>query len=330
MDLVRGGAILLVIAHHLRILQQIWDGGTPWVMLELSEGFAPFRMPTLLFASGLLLARSLRKPAGQFLRGKVRGLLWPWLLWSAVMLAILGWGNATNPLWWVNGMYTWFLMALFLYYLAGLITRRLHPGWLALASIVGWAAMPLLGIEYDMTGPRPDKFVYYAVFFFAGAALHRTLAERRIPWVMLAPALAIAAAWGLRAALQDREPVTPVIAQVVVLIAVIAAVGVAQRLPSLRALRPLEWLGRNSIVPYLVHLPVLELLMRHLDLPPSAGSAVLCFAVTLGVCALAIWLQPVTGFLYAFPSPRRRPTDVETPQPLPGPERPSEREPVRR
>lgn len=330
MDLLRGGAILLVIAHHLRLLQEIWDGAAPWAMVELSEGLAPFRMPALLFASGLLLARSLRKPAGQFLRGKVRGLLWPWLLWSAVMLPILGWGNAAHPLWWMNGMYTWFLIALFLYYLAGLLTRSIHPGWLALASIVGWAAMPLVGLEPDMTGPRPDKFVYYAVFFFGGAALHRLLAERRIPWTVLAPALVVAAAWGLRAALQDHEAFTPVIAQVVVLIAVIAAVGVAQRVPRLRALRPLEWLGRNSIVPYLVHLPVLELLMRHLDLAPSAGSFVLCFAATLGVCTLAILLRPATGVLYALPSPRRRPTDVEPPQPLPVPERASGREPARR
>ena len=37
MDLLRGTAILLVIAHHLRLVQQIWDGGTPWTMVELSE-----------------------------------------------------------------------------------------------------------------------------------------------------------------------------------------------------------------------------------------------------------------------------------------------------
>ena len=94
MDLLRGTAILLVIAHHLRLVQQIWDGGTPWAMVELSEALAPFRMPALLFASGLLLARSLRRPPGRFLAGKLRGLLWPWLLWSAVMLPILGWGHA--------------------------------------------------------------------------------------------------------------------------------------------------------------------------------------------------------------------------------------------
>jgi len=100
MDLLRGGAILLVIAHHLRLVQQAWDGSTPHLMVVLSEATAPFRMPVLLFASGLLLARSLQKPTGRYLTGKARALLWPWLLWSAVMLPILGWEHGGEPLWW--------------------------------------------------------------------------------------------------------------------------------------------------------------------------------------------------------------------------------------
>lgn len=302
MDLLRGTAILLVIAHHLRLVQQIWDGGTPWAMVELSEALAPFRMPALLFASGLLLARSLRRPPGRFLAGKLRGLLWPWLLWSAVMLPILGWGHADEPLWWLNGMYTWFLAALFCYYVVGLVTRRIHPGWIALASVVVWTALPLLGVAHDMVGPRPDKFVFYAVFFFAGAALRPVLARQSVPWAVTVPALAVAAAWALHAARIDAEPKVPVLTQVVVLLAVVGAVGVLQRLPRLRALRPVEWLGRNSIVPYLVHLPVIELLGRYSDLPAGPGTFALYYAVTIGVCVLAVLLRPVTGFLYAFPA----------------------------
>ena len=146
MDLLRGFAVLLVIAHHLRLVQEIWDGAAPHAAAILSEGTMPFRMPALLFASGLLLERSLRKPTARYLSGKARSLLWPWLLWSALMLPILGWENAREPLWWINGMYTWFLLALFLYYLIGLLARRIHPAWLALASVAGWTAMPLLGL----------------------------------------------------------------------------------------------------------------------------------------------------------------------------------------
>ncbi|MFJ6042172.1 acyltransferase family protein [Brachybacterium paraconglomeratum] len=302
MDLLRGTAILLVIAHHLRLVQQIWDGGTPWAMVELSEALAPFRMPALLFASGLLLARSLRRPPGRFLAGKLRGLLWPWLLWSAVMLPILGWGHADEPLWWLNGMYTWFLAALFCYYVIGLVTRRIHPGWIALASVVVWTALPLLGAAHDWLGPRPDKFIFYAVFFFAGAALRPLLARGPLPWPVVVPALAVAAGWAAYASKIDAEPRVPMLAQLVILLAVIGAVGVLQRLPRLLALRPVEWLGRNSVVPYLVHLPVVEMLGRHVDLPAGPGTFALYYAVTIGVCVLAVLLRPVTGFLYAFPA----------------------------
>ena len=311
MDLLRGTAILLVIAHHLRLVQQIWDGGTPWAIVELSEALAPFRMPALLFASGLLLARSLRRPPGRFLAGKLRGLLWPWLLWSAVMLPILGWGHADEPLWWLNGMYTWFLAALFCYYVIGLLTRRIHPAWVALASVVAWTALPLLGTAHDLLGPRPDKFVFYAVFFFAGAALRPLLARGPLPWPVVVPALAVAAGWAAYASKIDAEPRVPVLAQLVILLAVIGAVGVLQRLPRLLALRPVEWLGRNSVVPYLVHLPVVEMLGRHVDLPAGWGTFLLYYAITLGVCALAVGLRPWTGFLYAFPTRRRASRSAE-------------------
>lgn len=311
MDLLRGGAILLVIAHHLRLVQQVWDGSAPWAMVELSEALAPFRMPALLFASGMLLARSLEKPTGRYLAGKVRSLLWPWLLWSAIMLPILGWSNGADPLWWINGMYTWFLMALFLYYVVGLLVRWVPPGWIALASVAVWTSLPLLGIEHEVGGPRPDKFVYYAVYFFAGAALRNVLTARMIPLALLVPALALAVAWSLWAARSDAEPSVPVVTQVVVLVSVIAAIGLAQRLPRMRLTRPVEWLGRHSIVAYLVHLPVIEVLCRHLDVPSSAASYLLFYLMTIGICVLAILIRPTTGILYAWPARRPAPEHSE-------------------
>ncbi|WP_263310895.1 hypothetical protein [Brachybacterium atlanticum] len=146
-------------------------------------------------------------------------------------------------------MYTWFLAALFCHYVIGLVTRRIHPGWIALSSVVVWAALPLLGTAHGLVGPRPDKCVFYAVFFVAGAALRPVLTRRPVPWAVTVSARAVAAAWALHAARIDAEPEVPVLTQVVVLPAVVGAVGWFQGLPRLRALRPVEWLGRNSIVP---------------------------------------------------------------------------------
>ncbi|MCT1909835.1 hypothetical protein ACH0CV_01075 [Brachybacterium paraconglomeratum] len=47
---------------------------------------------------------------------------------------------------------------------------------------------------------------------------------------------------------------------------------------------------------------MIELLGRHSDLPAGPGTFALYYAVTIGVCVLAVLLRPVTGFLYAFPA----------------------------
>ncbi|GAA1489148.1 hypothetical protein GCM10009626_18940 [Brachybacterium sacelli] len=304
MDLLRGMAILLVILHHVSLVQQIWDGGTPHAGVVLSEAAKPFRMPALLFASGMLLPRSLRRPGPRFLSGKARGLLWPWLLWSAIMLPIMGWEFGRDPLWWINGMYTWFLLALFLYYVLGLLTRSIPPGWVALACLVAWTVMQMLGSALEDPAYRPDKFVYFAVFFFAGAALRRVVLARTMPIALLAPGVLLALGWAAYAARIDRAPEPPVLSHLVVLISVLVAIGLAQRVPRLRIVRALEWLGRHSIVLYVVHLPVIELLARHLDLPPGRASFALYALVTFGVCVLAVLLRPITGFLYTFPALR--------------------------
>ncbi|MCW1804298.1 acyltransferase family protein [Brachybacterium squillarum] len=311
MDLVRGTAIVLVVLLHLEILQGIWDGDTPSALVVLAQAATPFRMPMLLFVSGMLLPRSLRKPPGRFLEGKARNLLWPWLVWSLVLGATQLFESSAEPLWWINGMYTWFLMALLSYYVVGLLLKRVPPGWVAIASIVVWTAAPLFGVSPDLYGLRPDKFVYYAVFFFAGAALGRTLLARKVPLAVAVPGIVVAMIWAVLAVRADGEPQIPVLDQVVVVIGILGAIGVAQRLPRVAPVRALEWMGRSSIVMYVVHLPVLEILTRYLPLPDGLPGALILGTVTLAACIGAVHLRPRTPWLYVFPDLRRRRTAAD-------------------
>lgn len=84
----------------------------------------------------------------------------------------------------------------------------------------------------------------------------------------------------------------------------VSSIGVAQRLPRFWAVRALEWIGRNSVVPYLAHRSVAEVLVRYLDLPAGRTGSAITFVAKRGVCVLTIRLRPWTSFLYTFPSLR--------------------------
>ncbi|NSX38244.1 acyltransferase family protein [Pseudarthrobacter oxydans] len=80
MDVMRGAAVLLVILFHTE--SQI-SGNLPGyepIFAIFNDAVAPFRMPTLMLMSGMLLPRSLRKPVGAYLRGKLFVIGWPYLL----------------------------------------------------------------------------------------------------------------------------------------------------------------------------------------------------------------------------------------------------------
>lgn len=89
MDQVRGLAIVLVVVFHGRTVQARF-GDVPVGLRELTEFFDPFRMPLLVFLSGMLLTRSLTKSPGAYALGKARGLAWPYVVWSVAFLAVVG------------------------------------------------------------------------------------------------------------------------------------------------------------------------------------------------------------------------------------------------
>ena len=70
MDLLRGLAVLLVVVLHAAS-----HGGAEvegWTLVN--RHLTPFRMPLLMFLSGMLLHRSLAKPLPVYLWGKVAAL----------------------------------------------------------------------------------------------------------------------------------------------------------------------------------------------------------------------------------------------------------------
>ncbi|OFR86336.1 Mll2248 protein [Micrococcus lylae] len=309
MDVYRGLAVLLVVLLHAQTA--LVDSGLARSELvrDVNAAVGSFRMPGLLLVSGMLLTLSLRRPAGQYLAGKLRRIAWPWLLWTAVMLPFFGLAAALEPTWWLNGAHTWFLSVVFVGYLLGLALKRVPP--LIIAVVLFALAIRL---EPDaITGGLhewalvAERMTWFGGFFFVGAALGRWREDLpRIPWqVMLLPAV-VTWDWARRAIEAGRYPSEeswPVMTMSV--IGVVSVLWLLAQIPDNPLMRAFAWVGRHSIVLFVVHYPVIRLLRRTVDLPEGIAGVGLLFAAGAGVSLVLAALYPWTKYLFEFPSTSR-------------------------
>ncbi len=96
MDLLRGGAIVLVLALHATLMVE-WHHVEPWPALAwINLAFTPYRMPMLMLLSGLMLDRSMRKGWARHYQGKLDRMVWPPLVWAVITHAVMRHG-ALSP-----------------------------------------------------------------------------------------------------------------------------------------------------------------------------------------------------------------------------------------
>lgn len=292
MDVLRGAAVILVMLMHADLSA---DGRSDWVLNNLMR---PYRMPTLMLLSGLLLQHSLDKGARRYLIGKVRGVVWPWLLWTGLMIALLTERFLADPVGFLAvGTHMWFLAALACAYLLALAARRV-PHW-AIALVL----FSLAGLLQDSHGAL-TTYLWYGAFFFVGAALRPWLD----PWVAARPAVPLlltavavgGALWQVPRGLY--VPFRPDQALIAV-VGILAIVWLAARLPRSMPVRAVEWMGRNSIVAYLVH-PALLIpvgaAIGGLGLGTTTTS-LLNFTAVATLSVLLILARPWTDWLYSMP-----------------------------
>lgn len=282
MDFVRGICIILVILVHATVPTREWAG------LQFSGAFTtfnqfmdPFRMPMLMFLSGMLLVRSLGKSNRAYIIGKFHLIFWPFLLWSLVIYAAedrLTWEfilktpiSAPSVLW-----YLWFLCA---FYLIALVLIRLSVPLIPVIvlSSVGAAFLPSL--------LRMDRFAALFAFFLLGHYAATRLSAVRFNGTVALLGLAAAIVGGGISAASGSIKYNPVYIWVPLGLIVFILWG-AKRYETTALATPIEWIGRNSIVFYVTHFPLMVFVAR---VTPSAGewngTAFYLFLVT---CALTV------------------------------------------
>ena len=312
LDSLRGVAILLVVLLHAGEALRMAVGPTPGLD-QVNLFLEPFRMPVLMFLSGVLLPRSVAKPARAYFAGKVSLVAWPYLLWSLIILTATG-GlgvGALAQIAYLSPTYLWYLWFILVFYAAAYPLRRVPPLAVAGASLAASVVLP--------EGGRLATMTFLAAFFFFGAwcAQHAGMIERAIgrPWV-LALAGASAVTVGVLAS-AGRD----VLYQGEFAWGVVGALGVVCRLfPRLgtnRVTAALEFVGRYSIVFYVVHLGPIMGVLALADAVGLAGTWLLpvLLAVGVGIPAglarvYSLREHASVNLLFELPALKRRPREA--------------------
>ena len=303
MDLLRGLAAVLVVLSHALVLPEAYaDVPTPSWVFRVYELLSPYRIPTLVLLSGMLLAGSLAKGRRRFFAGKLENIGWPYLVW-AVVFGALSWPLWSVPGFLLGGSYLWFLLFLLVFYAAAWLLRRVPPGAVVLVAFTG-----------SILAPDGSKHLERPLHLFAVFMLGHLLATHPRVWAWVTGSWWALAAAAALAAVHVASPLgysygpgsTLMTAAGVVFLA-----RGAQAVSGLPALAPLRFAGRSSLVFYVVHYPVMAAVVEvatAVGLRQLGPLVALCSVVALSVGAAAALLRdrPWVSWLFAFPA-RGRP-----------------------
>lgn len=307
MDMLRGLAVLLVALFHIQYPVGERVPGTPDELMRFGEAMQPFRMPLLFFLSGLLLPRSLAKPMKEYTAGKLRGLVWPFALWTAIVVVCFEvlWTD-DDPLWLFKDVpamlmgwqHMWFLSVLIVCYAVAPLTRFL-PSW---ALPIPMAVASTLIVPDGSWAEYGQKVLWYGAFFFVGAAVSSYLHT----WQGLHPALpaamlAFTVVWGYVAA-HDGELRTAM-GFSTFLISLVGVLGVLWLAPRVPRIRFLEWAGRGSIVVYLVNLTAITVAFESIDALGITDAWAVVTILCIAGLALPLAMVPLSRtVLFTWPA----------------------------
>ncbi|UEM21501.1 acyltransferase [Skermanella mucosa] len=321
MDTLRGMAIVLVIFDHALYHAMLNSDSVPQWIATLSLIFNPLRMPLMVFLSGMLLSPSLRKGAPEYLAGKTRNILYPYVLWSTVYVSL--WVVAApfsgTPHSWSELLmipyapqgHMWFLHNLFLFYMIMLALQRVSR---LVVAAVALAASGLVDFWYL------DRFLFLLGFFALGDyavqredLISRLLANRTIVAVMAVLTIGMpATVLLLETDLRYRIPSIPL---------AVGGIGIMILLAGRIGDKPFSALfrhiGRNSLPAYILHWIILAVAVVVLKriIPPDQGMLLFTVLGTIGFIGTLVAIEVINRlglhWLFSWPKrARKKPRDV--------------------
>lgn len=259
MDALRGMAIILIVVLHTTEIVRA-DGVDVWgAFIRFNSFMEPFRIPLLMVLSGMLLSGSLRKGTGRYLTGKVRAIVWPYIVWSVILVLVfpfLGVESLLHAIW-APGTYLWYLHTLFICYLVALAMRRVPP--LAASALALSVALVLnsFAIPEPFSMMKLVRVFMMLACFFAGHWIMQNkdlvLAATRRWWVIALLAL-FGVGLGLVAQIPGADVSNNPLLAIPLVATICAGIGIVQRFSWSNWLaRWVRWIGRHSIIYYVSH-----------------------------------------------------------------------------
>ncbi|UAW97555.1 acyltransferase [Halopseudomonas nanhaiensis] len=299
MDMLRGVAICLVVMYHCTVYMYEKYPDAFAGLKYASELVGPLRMPVLFFLSGMLLAGSIKKGPKRYALGKINNLVYPFVVWTLVLYLLyevreiaLGLPSEIElftALVYDPWHHLWFLHYLSVYYILGYF---LFKAGFVVAALV---AVSLYAVGYP-TGH--GYFTALFMFFVAGAFANRSSNLAR--WIDAHEAQVVCAGLLVIALCMTGVIVGLLpMAKHNLTYCIVAAAGLpilislTKRAEHCRIAPALAYLGRNSLVLYMVHVPVgiaIPLLIERTEWNPVLVYPAY-LAVVFTACLGVVWLR---------------------------------------
>jgi fucose 4-O-acetylase-like acetyltransferase len=178
-DCCKGICIVLVVYGHVSGgLEAAGTVNSGSIFIGFREWIYLFHMPAFFFLSGLLARRACERPFPQFLQGKLKTLAFPYVVWTAIILAAqMSMARFTNNapdlpkalhfLYEPYGYGMWFLYSLFLISLGFYALVRLKTPAIPVV-LIGVALYVLSMHNAFRFWPILNTTMTYAIFYLVG------------------------------------------------------------------------------------------------------------------------------------------------------------------
>lgn len=267
-DSLRGAAIILVIHLHVvnKVYQIVPDANK--FLENFTAIVAPLRMPLLLFLSGLFVSYSISKGSVSFFKGKFNNILYPYLIWTIITFSQIYFVNKLSGDIFEKSLleafispiaHMWFLYNLLIYFIIIYFLNKISyilPLILSLGSYI-------ILISNGITNFQLNKFISLFFFFSLGSYLGQDMNKltKKISNINIM-VLIVLGMIGVLATLENLLLYNGDSYTLHYSISCLLLIPIVSRLfIFLGDIKPLNYVGRNSLVIYLVHLPIANIFL---------------------------------------------------------------------